>query len=164
MTEWSQEAKDRATERHDIKMEESREAIVDILAVNKTRKQPLMAKKILVAMAAQRVLENRRRGGAKVIPTVGNKEVKPPDARFMRSYWSEICEQAADSGDYIVWEVGRGKGVRLGTLDEYEDRQKTFRAVVNGVVDKHERRADVIRTTGRETPSLSQPILLPSRV
>jgi hypothetical protein len=159
---WSEEAHERQEARHAIQVDEAAEAIGDILKFNSNLPGAFATKKQLARDAAVRAEANRHTGGIYNPPTLGNKVVRTPDAKFILSQWSEVLRHLAETGTYPIWHSGRGKGYRLGTLDEYEAQQATIRTIVDGVTESHNDRADIIRKKGKDTPDLSPPILLPA--
>ena len=72
-----------------------------------------------------------------------------PDEKFMSRHWSKIREHAARKHKrFISWEKGKGKGIRLGSLEDYQDNQHDLKVIAFGVADCVEDRTKIIRKNG----------------
>lgn len=156
MGEWSERAKERAQARKEYQMDEACECIRAILnSKNMSRPGEVVIKRTLFKMVVKCCEDRRIQSGVLHIPTIENTEVRPVDIVFLRNNWSDLCDRLAeDYTTYVIWEGGRNGGVRLGTLEEYATQQKDFKAISRGVVNKHNRRSDIINDAGEDSDYL----------
>lgn len=143
---WSEAAKERAEARRFMMLDEIIDALKETLFERECVKEGnVISKPILIPMLAVRIEKRRRREGYMYVPSVENTPVKLPDAKTIKNNWSRAVFRAADVHKiFIVWEGGKRGGVRLGTVEEYNDQQSTMKGITEGVKDMHNRRADVI--------------------
>lgn len=72
-----------------------------------------------------------------------------PDFSFLHRRWPQICNYAADHyKKYIIWSWD---GVRLGTLDEYQNNQQDLAKCTQGFVDKIYDRTNIIVAAGGQS-------------
>lgn len=156
MRRWSTEAKENAAARREYRIGEAADAVADVL-----KQAGCLCKRDLFRLAGHRAQLNRQTpSGVVNLPTIANKAVKVPDEKFISSNWQGVRDECAKDNHYIVWDRGRGVGVRLGTLEEYEANQEILRSAARGDTDAHNDRAEVIRHAGLITPDLAPPLLL----
>lgn len=159
MSTWSDEAKERAGARRVYRLDEATACIPAILEEEGCNKpKAVMPKSKLRRLVVKCCKENRRVVGGIHIPTIENTEVREVDNSFVKNNWSEMTDRLAEDGTYIVWEGGKRGGVRLGTLEEYQEQQITIREIANGISDKHNVRATIINEAGGESPYISTQI------
>ena len=163
MGSWSDEAKERSAARRAYRLDEACAGVEQVLNEEGCTKEGAeIPKKSLYRLVVQRCQENRRINGGIIIPTIENTEVRAVDRRFLKNNWSEICQKLCeDYRVYMVWTMGKGGGVRLGTLEEYEECQRHYRNVVHGTTEKQNRRAEIINERGGESPYISNQIEAP---
>lgn len=161
---WSEEAKERAAARRVYMLDEVIEAVeITLEELGCNEECHVIPKETLAPIVAKRVEEGRRCEGYLKIPTIENTEVRLADTDFVLNNWSRMAERAADLHSiYIVWEGGKNGGVRLGTFEEWQEQQKTLGLIAYGVVDKHNRRSDIINRKGGEGHYLGLQLPYPS--
>jgi hypothetical protein len=72
--------------------------------------------------------------------------ISAPDESFLSRRWPDICKRAAQQyKKYIVWSW---EGIRLGTLEEYQDNQKDLKKIILGGKDCVDDRTKIIRANG----------------
>lgn len=75
--------------------------------------------------------------------------IPAPDDSFLLRRWSQICDHAARQyKKYIVW---CWDGVRLGTLEEYQENQKDLAKSTQGLADKIDDRTNIIIAHGGQS-------------
>lgn len=139
-----------------IKIAEAAEAVALALECSGADKPGVtVKKKDLLAQIEDWVWSLRRQSGVLKIPTVLNKEVKVADTRFCRCNWSKIREKAAEMEYFIIWNpVGEPLGIRLGSLEEYQEQQAWVMNATQGFADFHNQRAKTIREHGANAGDL----------
>ena len=115
-----------------------------------------MRKAKLFQIIGDQIETNRRCwNNTHIPPTIANKEIRVADAKFCRGQWKIIREYCAAYGYYVIWNPrGEGKGLRLGTLDEYKKQQGDIVNIAQGFADFHNRRSDIILDHGEPATRL----------
>ena len=151
MTKWSKAAKERAGARRIYRLEEAEACVPAILEEEGCDHEgAVMQKRALSYRVAGCCEANRRGPGYLHMPLIENTLVEPVNHKFVLNNWSVLCIRLAASGAYIIWEGGKRGGVRLGTLEEYQEQQKTVGAIAQGVVDIRNTRSNIINKAGGE--------------
>lgn len=150
MGKWGEASKERAAARREYQIEEASEALVMALKKNKYNKEGrTIPKSALIPLVAECCENNRMRIGYRFIPTVENVIVQLPDERFIKGSWKDINIHCAETlKKYIVWEGGRGGGMRLGSFKEYQMQQSTLAGMTFGIMETHNLRSEIINEQG----------------
>jgi len=78
------------------------------------------------------------------------ESITAPDEKFIWGHWSQICKHAARRyKKYIIWPPRAG--VRLGTLQEYQENQRVLAKITQGVADCIEDRTHIITSHGGQS-------------
>jgi hypothetical protein len=157
-----EQKRENAEERRLILLEECATAMADVLELNRCDKPGSVMKcSILWELIPPRAEDNRRKGtrnfGAyRYVPTVNNREVKPPKESFCRNNWKDVKLFAAEYGYYVVSRLpGEPQGVRLGSEEEYRQCQSQYEASAYGYADTYNERAETLeKNTGEELPEM----------
>jgi hypothetical protein len=87
------------------------------------------------------------------------ESVTAPDEKWIRGHWSAICKHLARRyGKYVIWIPC--VGVRLGTLQEYQDNQNLLANITMGVRDCIEDRTRIIHKHGGQSFLISVEVKL----
>jgi hypothetical protein len=142
----------------EMKIEEAAECLVFELTILKsTNPQLTVVKEILIPKVSKRVHSGRRKEGYNYIPTVENRSVREPNAKYIENNWKDICLYCAEELEkYVVWDQD---GVRLGTLEEYQLQQATLSNMTEGMASTYNKRADIINKRGGESVYINVNIL-----
>jgi len=131
-----------------VKIEESANAVIRLLQ----RAGPYtVSKKALFQQVPHEIHCGRRKDGSRYIPTVENREVDIANAQFLRGHWKEIRLTCETYGYFIIWNPpGETSGVRLGTIEEYQQQQGLILSIASGFAEFHNTRADIIEDYGEK--------------
>jgi hypothetical protein len=146
----------KAKEVRRVRIGEAAEALAFLLEKHGADKKGRTVKKawVLQHMEAH-IWELRRDKGYLEVPTVLNTEVKVADERYCRNNWKAIRETAAEMEYFVIWNPkGEPVGIRLGSLEEYQEQQALVMNLTEGFKKFHNQRADIIRGHGQNAGKL----------
>lgn len=139
-----------------VRIEEAADALVLLLKVQgATCKGTTVKKAFIIKNIEHYVHQVRRSTGVMIIPTVLHREVKAANETFCRNNWKAIRETAGQMGYYIIWNPpGENLGIRLGTLEEYQNQQALIMNITASFAKFHNERAETIRDSGEKAGDL----------
>jgi hypothetical protein len=143
---------------YEMRIEEAADALVAVLGpMYMTNPKATVPKATLIPKVAQKAGDDRHKDGYHYQPAVENRFIKEPNEKFIEAHWSTICRFCAKEKErYIVWD---NDGVRIGSLQEYEDKQGCIENIGVGVTVEHNRRAEIINKRGGTSVYLNVNIL-----
>lgn len=143
---------------YEMRVEEASESLVSILdPIYKMNPRIRIKKAILIPKVSKHAYDERRKEGYNYQKTVENHLVRGPNSKFVDAHWTSICLYCADEMKmYVVW---GDSGVRLGTLEEYQNQQECIENIASGVASSHNKRAEIINKRGGESVYINVNIL-----
>lgn len=145
-----------------VRMIEAADAIINILEEHNKRFPGGTLKKELVLDRIEDAIGKIRsmKPGGKYIPAVENKQVAIASRSFVSSKWTDICYLCAETGYFIIWNPpDESPGLRLGTLEEYNNQQARILSITSGIARYHNHRAGIIEDHGMTGTDLSVAVL-----
>jgi hypothetical protein len=111
----------------------------------------LYKKRDVAESVAKMSVEGRRLHNGWYIPTIENRTIKPPTAKFIENNWGPITDIAALNETYICWKMGPGGGTFLGSMEDWKRCKQALVSVSLGILDKCNSMAELINRRGGAT-------------
>ena len=135
------------TKKNAIRVDEATKEVIKVLSRISDEQPGLCLPKAEVIRRSAVRLEERFRNDVPIEYDI--EAIAFPDEKFMARHWSKIREHSARRyKKFIAWEKGKGKGVRLGSLEDYQENQHDLKVIAFGVADCVEDRTKIIRKNG----------------